>query len=252
MKKWFVALLGVTLHASLLPTLTACQNPQEPNRQEEIIWLNLGGDTKKTAAFIPEKLLQKVDWSKLPLKESDHSGLEAALRHPEVLEERRKLLGREENPCWNQNAPSGEGGSHQNAKELRDWLKEFELVVIGRVEDVVPGWSSWGREVAQMVYVRVLDVQQDQAEKTKSGTVLLYELHYGLIELKGIKICRDPWKGFKVPVTGDEILLLGRPFWSDPSYMDFTFVFPVEDGRVQYHPYRAVKRFKPIDLRDLI
>lgn len=240
------ALLGVVFHVSLSSALAACGSPQE-----NIVWLNLGGDTKKTAVFIPEKLLQETDWPKLPLTQRDISGLEARVRLPETLEERRRTLGREEDLCWNQSAPSGEGGSYRDAKDLRDWLKDFELSVVAQVEAVVPGWDSWQGEVAQMVYVRVLDVLRDQKGKANKGSLLLYKLHYGSIFLKGTQICRDPWKGFKIPVPGNEILLLGRPFWSDASYMGFTFVFPIEEGKVQYQPYSAVEPFISIELKNL-
>lgn len=242
MKKWFVALFGMALHVSLAVSVLACEKPEE-----KIIWMD---STKKSAMFIPEKLLREVDWSKLPLKNSDRDSLAAYIKRPEHLAEMKRLLGREEALCIEPRSLN-EGGSSSNAKDLSAWIKHFKTGVIGKVKKVVPGWSSWESQVVTMVYAEVLDTLRENSSP-QVGTLLAYRLPYGSIHLKSTEICRDPWPNFKAPSEGDRILLLGDPYKPNPKFLEFTFVFPIEDELVRYQPYSDVKKFDSIEIRELL
>jgi hypothetical protein len=241
MKKWLVALLGVTLRVSLAVSVLACAST---NPNQEIVWADRA---KGQVMFIPGDLLNQTDWSKLPLDEVHRSTLEGATRRPERLEELKRTLGREESLCTKYPQPISQEPL-PTAKPLRTYLEEIPTSLVGIIESVVPGWSIREGEAAQAVYVKVEEVLQTEGASFNEDPVIIYMARHGSFYLHGTKICRDSQPGFQEPREGDRVLLIGQFSSTNSKFFFPTFIYPVENGTIRYQPYLDVQRFEVLDL----
>lgn len=238
MRKGYLALLGMSLHLSLAISASACISTSQ-----EIVWADRA---KGQVMFIPGDLLNETDWSKLPLDEVSIQTLEGAIQLPERLEERKRTLGREESPCTKHPQPIA-NEPLPTAKPLSAYLDTLPLSLVGVVESVAPGWSIREGEAAQAVYVKVENVLRHKGVSPKKGTVIVYLARHGSFHLRGTRICRYPQPGFQEPREGAQVLLMGEISSTNSKLFYPGFVYPIENGKIQYQPYLDVQKFDAID-----
>lgn len=118
-----------------------------------------------------------------------------------------------------------------------------------------PAWDAITREIATLVYVKVLKVLQKR-DPIEVDDILTFRRPWGSLTVRGITLCTEDAKVLAAPTresTGtterlrQEVLLLGRISSGNSSFLDTGDyeVFPIVEGKVLYPPgfsyYRDLK-----------
>lgn len=194
------------------------------------------------SVFLPEDLLTETPIDQLPISEAGRSILRRMVdqqRRPQVWA--RFFAGRRVPSCVTRFS-SMEPGTDPGSATLPETLADAEIVLTGQIVDVVSGWDAHYSSVAQLATVRVEEVVR-RSEVSSSLAVdreVRVLFRGGRVRVGGTEICHRPRDGFYRPVTGDRIVVAGRPEERGLPLFVGGYVFPLKDDGVQPQPYASV------------
>jgi len=117
--------------------------------------------------------------------------------------------------------------------ELARFLEPSQVIAVGRIETLTPGWDITTHRPATLAAVRVTEPLRGAS----SGERLTYVIDGGRIVVDGRALCTEPH--YEMPKSGDVVLLAGRREGSASPHLIATesSVFPVKDRAVIVPPW---------------
>lgn len=220
---WF---WGILLVGSVPP----CGAEEDYDRR--MLWF----DKQHTRAmFLPEAVLNENPLEVLSIRSTDREALEweIAFRRnwPPAIPLGPPGRG---SPC---SVPSiGPAGSRTDAADLVGLVRRNELTVVGKVVDLVPGWSVELEITKEALYIVIDTVLEDDTGELKPGDVRTFLEMGGEMNVQGVRLCTDPYRGFYVPRVGDRVLVTGFHWPEEPIFLSGE-AFVVERDVVKPRPY---------------
>ena len=207
--------------------LTSC--PEEVG----ILWSD---QRHSKALFVPETLLASK--MLLPVDLSSQKNLDLRLERGPKMASRCDFL-----------EPSMGQGTLPDASNLMDLVTSSQAAVVGRIVNTESGWDARMRRVVTKVE---LEVSLSLKGPFLAGTKVAFLSPGGSMLLAGKNICTSPRKGFYQPQVGDQIVVSAEPSAANSRLLEYPYVFPLSEGKIQPEPYPALRAEQsPVSLSEI-
>lgn len=189
--------------------------------------------------FLPASVIGQTKLQGLNIDEETRSSLEAFFE----FQQDRQAAG-QPMICHKTSEESMVENESPEGRKLVDLLADQDLVALGKVRAVVPGWGV--HQPLSMIYVETEELLHCRhgygdgypVRDVTVGEIVSTTLDAGSFQVRGTTLCSWTPKSFILPVVGDQVIITGRPRPEDPYFMEhWGLVFPVENGLVRPQPY---------------
>lgn len=196
--------------------------------------------------FVPESKLADTSLETAPVSDTERQYL-------------RSVVEKFRDPRWgsrcqpNRSEPPVQG-SAEDTRTFEDVLRDQEIVFVGTIVEIVPGWSCWTGQVARMAYVEVQEILRiaEHEPGVTPGRVLGILFKGGSTRIAGTQICEEVRPGFYQPVLGDQVVVGGKVLEADENFFYRRVLFPVLGGEILAQPYTDLAKDEiALDLRRL-
>lgn len=207
-KKWIFPVLALLAGASLTPSAPGQDYSErilwkKKPPDDDLFWLT---QPEWTAFFVPVKVIERWDVSRLPLYEEDRRALGTALERGRPAEEIAA--------CYPQicegEACKGSEPRPTSEEEMEDFTRRNRLsdyVLLGRVIATVPGWSS---DPTLLVYLGLEARLRMCGPYSFEDDIVPLATSIDSIVVRGRRLCADRAPQWRFE-EGDQVLLHGTP-----------------------------------------
>lgn len=250
----FAAAIPASVHVAASGHPPARQAPMEPGDDgrfsRQILWTRTW-DGHRTALFLPEEVLRDTPLDSLPIGEGDRQALWNQLGG---YEEYRKMLfelkGIElQGGCAT--PPERQYVPHEPTTLAKELVEYSVFGFTGEAVEVVTGWDTRRRRVAEVLYVRVDSILHDPEYRLVEGEVLRFIQYTGQMRIGDRTLCTKPSSNFYLAREHDQLLLGGDTYSRDGQLLYATLRLPVRNGVIQPFRMPTLLPMQPTPIHEL-
>ena len=196
-----------------------------------VVWID---DAHTHPGFIPERLLNKIPISDLPLYEATRAWLGASLRPPSASSQN----------CLIESFSPALGPTSPSASSFNKVFAQGNLALIGHVASFEKGYFNYPRHVATVVRIVVDEILRDRDDYVKEGEEIAFPILGGTIAIGDEQFCNiDPARRSLRVQEGEKLLVIGLPLLVRAQHFVMAAIaFPISaDGAVEDVGYTNVR-----------